>query len=110
MGCRPCTLLAWKEQHMRARRFSIWPVILAGFLALVSLSASASAGYPTVVPAFPKPAAPKPIYVAPHVNPGDWPTYGHDVSRTSFNPDETTISPANVNDLVQRWQANLGGG
>lgn len=42
--------------------------------------------------------------------PGDWPMYGHDISRTNFNPDETIISRDNVNDLVQRWQANTGTG
>gem|GEM_PF-6291413 len=34
--------------------------------------------------------------------------YGHDISRTNYNPDETTISAANVNQLGQRWQANIG--
>jgi outer membrane protein assembly factor BamB len=42
--------------------------------------------------------------------PGDWPMYGHDVSRTNYNPDETTISAANVAQLVQRWQVNVGSG
>src|SRR6478672_12105639 len=40
--------------------------------------------------------------------PGDWPMYGHDVSRTNYNPDETTISAANVAQLVSRWQFNVG--
>ena len=40
-------------------------------------------------------------------SPGDWPMYGHDVSRTNYNPDETLIGAANVNQLVQRWQANI---
>jgi outer membrane protein assembly factor BamB len=35
--------------------------------------------------------------------------YGHDISRTNYNPAETTISAANVNQLVQRWQVNIGG-
>ncbi len=39
---------------------------------------------------------------------GDWPMYGHDAQRTSFSPDETTISAANVGDLVARWQADIG--
>jgi hypothetical protein len=39
---------------------------------------------------------------------GDWPIYGHDNSRTSFNPAETAINAANVNQLVPRWQANVG--
>src|SRR6476620_6655215 len=39
---------------------------------------------------------------------GDWPMYGHDVSRTNFNPDEHTINSGNVNRLVQRWQEFIG--
>jgi outer membrane protein assembly factor BamB len=34
--------------------------------------------------------------------------YGHDPQRTSYNPDETRISAANVADLVQAWQDNIG--
>ena len=39
---------------------------------------------------------------------GDWPMYGHDVSRTNFNPDEHSINAGNVGQLVQRWQAFIG--
>ncbi len=39
--------------------------------------------------------------------PGDWPMYGHDVSRTNYNPDETTISAVNVAQLTQSWQVNI---
>jgi outer membrane protein assembly factor BamB len=39
---------------------------------------------------------------------GDWPMYGHDVSRTNFNPDEHTINAGNAGQLVQRWQALIG--
>ncbi|HUP27069.1 MAG TPA: PQQ-binding-like beta-propeller repeat protein, partial [Chloroflexia bacterium] len=42
------------------------------------------------------------------VDPGDWPTYGHDNSRTNFNPAENTIGSANASLLVQRWQYNVG--
>jgi hypothetical protein len=82
---------------------------LIGFVTLAGLYGAASASFPTQRPN-PEAAKQKARYAAPKVNPGDWPTYGHDVSRTGFNPDETTISASNVNDLVQRWQANLGGG
>src|SRR4051794_16797860 len=44
----------------------------------------------------------------PSIAPGDWPMYGHDVSRTNFNPDETTISASNVGQLISRWQVNIG--
>jgi outer membrane protein assembly factor BamB len=54
---------------------------------------------------------PHPEFQAPQSTaPGDWPTYGHDVSRTSYNPFETSIGPGNVGDLTQAWQANIGMG
>ncbi len=34
--------------------------------------------------------------------------YGHDVSRTNYNPDETIIGSGNLNQLVSRWQVNIG--
>jgi outer membrane protein assembly factor BamB len=34
-----------------------------------------------------------------------WPMYGHDPARTNYNPDETLISAANVDQLLQRWQS-----
>ncbi len=39
---------------------------------------------------------------------GDWPMYGHDWSRTNYNPNETSINAGNVGQLVQRWQVNIG--
>src|SRR5690349_18388181 len=39
---------------------------------------------------------------------GDWPMYGHDVSRTSYNPAETVIGPGNLSQVAPRWQANVG--
>ena len=39
---------------------------------------------------------------------GDWPMYGHDASRTKYNPDETLLAPQTVGQLVPRWQANVG--
>src|SRR4051794_32297201 len=41
---------------------------------------------------------------------GDWPMYGHDAARTNYNPAETTISAANANQLVQRWEYHAGSG
>ena len=41
-------------------------------------------------------------------SPGDWPMYGHDVSRTNYNPDETIINAGNAGQLVQRWQMPIG--
>src|SRR5689334_4094082 len=41
---------------------------------------------------------------------GDWPMYGHDLRRTNYNPAETTISTANVTQLIPRWQVPLGYG
>ena len=42
--------------------------------------------------------------------PGDWPMYGHDISRTNYDPDETTLNKNNVNGLVSLWQADIGYG
>jgi hypothetical protein len=41
---------------------------------------------------------------------GDWPMEGQDTARTNYNPAETTISAANVNQLVQRWEYHVGSG
>ncbi|HEX5658304.1 MAG TPA: PQQ-binding-like beta-propeller repeat protein [Polyangiales bacterium] len=35
--------------------------------------------------------------------PGDWSSYGRDHANTRANPLETTITPANVSTLVQKW-------
>ncbi|MDQ3929150.1 MAG: PQQ-binding-like beta-propeller repeat protein [Chloroflexota bacterium] len=43
-------------------------------------------------------------------DPGDWPMLGHDVSRTSFNPDEHALSAANIDRLVPRWRALINPG
>ena len=40
---------------------------------------------------------------------GDWPTYLHDVQRTSANPDETTLSTANAATLAPLWSVATGG-
>lgn len=39
---------------------------------------------------------------------GDWPMYGHDPSRTNFNPVESTLTPDNIANLVSRWQVDVG--
>jgi outer membrane protein assembly factor BamB len=36
--------------------------------------------------------------------------YGHDPSRTNFNPAETTLSPGNIGTLVSLWQEDIGAG
>ncbi len=41
-------------------------------------------------------------------SPGDWPLYGHDASRTNYNPDETILNSGNVNSMVSRWQMFIG--
>jgi outer membrane protein assembly factor BamB len=48
--------------------------------------------------------------IPPPRDSGDWPMYGHDPSRTNFNPEETAISPDNVGRLVSLWQADVGAG
>jgi outer membrane protein assembly factor BamB len=41
---------------------------------------------------------------------GDWPMYGHDLGRTSFSPEETTIDASNLGRLSPRWASNIGMG
>jgi polyvinyl alcohol dehydrogenase (cytochrome) len=36
--------------------------------------------------------------------------YGHDLSRTNYNPDETILNKANVKHLGSLWQADIGYG
>ncbi len=43
--------------------------------------------------------------VGPSSNSADWPMYGHDWSRTNYNPAEKTINAGNVSQLVSRWQS-----
>jgi outer membrane protein assembly factor BamB len=60
---------------------------------------------PTQAPT-PKPtptAAPKtPAYT-------DWTSFGYDLARTSYNPNETTISNANAGSLHLLWSVDMGG-
>src|SRR5438045_4605489 len=84
---------------MNSRVFIRLCLGIVGLFSLALLPGSAIAGLPPKLPQRP-PLAP---YVA-----GDWPMYGHDVSRTNYNPDETTISSGNVGQLIQRWQVNIG--
>src|ERR1700681_1321764 len=39
---------------------------------------------------------------------GDWPKYRFDPGNTSYNPNETVISPATVNSLAEAWQLKVG--
>ncbi len=38
----------------------------------------------------------------------DWDTFGFDLQRSGYNPNETTISPNNVGSLQQVWAYNVG--
>jgi outer membrane protein assembly factor BamB len=38
----------------------------------------------------------------------DWSTYGFDLARTGYNPNETTIGTGNVSGLHQLWSYDLG--
>src|SRR5579859_863282 len=64
-------------------------------VALVGLLGMTSAAAPA-----PRPGAPTAA--------GDWPMYGHDPQHTSYNAVETTISAANLAQLISRWQFNVG--
>jgi outer membrane protein assembly factor BamB len=37
----------------------------------------------------------------------DWPTFGYDLARTGYNPNETTIGTGNVGSLQLLWSTNL---
>jgi len=39
----------------------------------------------------------------------DWTTFGFDVQRTGFNPQERTLGTGNVRGLKEAWTADLGG-
>ena len=84
--------------NLRTTRSPLQFFVALFLLALLPLSIIivniARASVPLAVPSAPSTA-------------GDWPMYGHDQSRTNYNPDETTISAANVNQLVSRWQQNV---
>jgi hypothetical protein len=93
---------------MKARR---WYVVGLLALALVFVwGVALTVGLGGAVPAgaaAPASGATRTFELQPLV-PGDWPMYGHDWSRTNFNPDETTINSGNLTQLIQRWQANIG--
>ncbi len=38
----------------------------------------------------------------------DWSTFGYDISRSGFNPNETILSPGNVSNLQLIWSFDLG--
>jgi len=38
----------------------------------------------------------------------DWPTYGFEPSRSSYNPQEVVLNAQNVTQLRMQWSANLG--
>lgn len=40
---------------------------------------------------------------------GDWPMFGCDVSGSHYNPDESTLTPANVPKLKVKWVFETGG-
>src|SRR5438270_13965395 len=39
---------------------------------------------------------------------GDWPKERFDAGNTSYNPNETVISPATVNTLAEAWSLKIG--
>src|SRR5262249_11130776 len=77
-----------------------WLAALLALLVLLGVPVKIGWSFPAETPALP-PAAP--------ADAGDWPMYGHDPQHTSYNPNETTINAGNVAQLVQRWQAGIGG-
>ena len=84
---------------MKSRFFAVLSAALIVLMGMVLSGGTALAVYPTTAPSH---------GVAFPVVPGDWPMYGRDVSRTNYNPDETIINSGNLNQLVSRWQVNIG--
>src|SRR5438093_1384003 len=73
-------------------------LVLLVLLGLIGQSGNAAGRAMAHAPASKVAQTPLPPYA------GDWPMYGHDWGHTSYNPAETTISVANVNQLQSRWQ------
>ncbi len=46
---------------------------------------------------------------APRAAKVDWTTYGYDVERSGYNPDETTVGVGNADELHGQWSAKLDG-
>lgn len=74
-------------------------------MAALVLLASAALGAVNPTPASAVPA------LAPVTGPtearGSWPQFGHDPAHSGFNPDETSLTPANVSGLQEVWTAGL---
>jgi polyvinyl alcohol dehydrogenase (cytochrome) len=68
-------------------------------LAVVAITATAL----TLVAVPPGDAAATCAPVEPVVAGGEWRSYGHDLSNTRTQPDETTIGPANAGSLEMVW-------
>jgi len=73
-----------------------------GSLLLVGLAAAACGSSGT------SPAEPSPS--APPTPASEWPMYGHDAARTSYNASEAGLTVARVGALAPRWQAQIGTG
>jgi outer membrane protein assembly factor BamB len=72
-------------------------------LAIVATVALAAGSMPAALLA----ASPIPTPTAAATG-ADWPQFGHDAAHTGYNPDETTISAANVADLKVAWTTTFG--
>src|SRR3954454_11716579 len=80
--------------------------ILAIFTILLILAAIII----TTPPGQPEPAVkPTPLPKAPQAA-GDWPMYGANPGHTSYNPEETGITPATIGRLVPDWQQPVTSG
>jgi len=49
-----------------------------------------------------------PAQSVPTASGGDWPMYGHDTGRTSYSPDETAISVANLDRMREHFRVEVG--
>src|SRR5262249_30188199 len=56
-------------------------------------------------------AQPTPLCAAPSVNAYvNWPKYHSDLCNTGYNPNEFILSPANVGNLVVKWNYQMADG
>jgi hypothetical protein len=105
-----------KKGVMHVSCFWMLMVLLAGVAASCSLSRgdpSAAMPSPTVAPQMkmsPLASSPTPTVqsTAPHILPGDWPSFL--LGNGGFNSSETTITSTTAASLTRSWVVHAGGG
>jgi outer membrane protein assembly factor BamB len=93
----------WSGETVYEQLSSLTPV------SETSTLSTSSNGYSAMILLLPGNATPTPPPPPPSYS--DWNTFGDNLQRTGYNPNETTLSATNVNtaSLHQLWSTNLGG-